>query len=179
MKSPMQQGRDTFLASAGAAEVGRERLTDKMDDLYTQGNSLVSDLLERGVQVEQQLKSQLDKLPLPSIDSLLEKLSPCAVRQEKQLDKLSNKVDALIEAVAKLAEARAAQQQATAAAEPAAKATTRTTNRTTTAKATVNETATAKSTAVKRTPNKTTASRPARTSAAKPRTRAKSTPASE
>lgn len=178
MKSPMQQGRDTFLASAGAAEVGRERLTDKMDDLYTQGNSLVSDLLERGVQVEQQLKSQLDKLPLPSIDSLLEKLSPCAVRQEKQLDKLSNKVDALIEAVAKLAEARAAQQQATAAAEPAAKATTRTT-RTTTAKATVNEAATAKSTAVKRTPNKTTASRPARTSAAKPRTRAKSTPASE
>lgn len=108
-------GRQTLLASAGVLGESLDIATDKLDKLYVNGNAFVSELVSRGEAVEHQFKAKLNekfkgKMMLEDkIAILKEKLGMSNRNRDIQLEKLSTKVDNLIEVVAKLAQQKAAE----------------------------------------------------------------------
>lgn len=172
VKTVEQAGRKSWLASVGAYSESLEKSTDKLDKLYVDSNAFIQDLILRGESVETQLKAKLNmntkgKAMLEDKIAMLKaKLGMQSDSRDIQLEKLSNKVDNLIDVVAKLAQQKAAEKTA---AKPAAK----TPAKTTAAKATT-KTAATKASAAKAKP---AAKKPAATKAsaakapAKPRTR--------
>ncbi|GAC13580.1 hypothetical protein [Aliiglaciecola lipolytica] len=132
VKSVEETGCKSWLASVGAYGESVNKSTDTLDKLYTDGNALVHDLIVRGESVEATLKAKLKQSPVFKGKSMLEnkiamlkaKLGMQSKSREIQLEKLSAKVDDLIDVVAKLAQQKAAEQ---AAAKSAAKTTTKTT----------------------------------------------------
>ena len=125
-------GRNSVLAGVGACNDRLREAADKLDQLFVDGNALVNELVQRGEAVESELKAKLEgKYMLnEKFINLKAKFGFNREYQEQQIDKLSTKVDELIEQVAKLAEKKAAELAAkpksttakkTTARKPAAK----------------------------------------------------------
>lgn len=131
-------GRNAWLAGIGVYNQGLRNTTDKFDRVYVEGNALIQSLIEKGESVESELQGKLrGKVMLDDkINTLKAKLGFYKESRDVQLDKLSSKVDDLIEVVAKLAQQRAEEKAATKVAEkkPAAKTTRSTAAKTTAAK---------------------------------------------
>ena len=165
-------GRNAWLAGVGVYQEGWRNTTDKFDKFYVDGNALIQELIEKGESVESELQSKLKgKVMLDEkITALKAKLGFYKESKDVQLDRLSSKVDDLIEVVAKLAQQKAEEKiAAKKAAEKAA--------------ATTEQKATENKPAAKTTRTRKTAAKPAATKAkteataeekkapAKPRTR--------
>ncbi|WJG08196.1 hypothetical protein [Aliiglaciecola sp. LCG003] len=141
--------RNSWLAGVGAYSQSVEKSADTLDKLYVDGNSFIQDLIVRGESVEAQLKTKLTA-KLKGIAMFEDKIAMLKAkfglhndRQEIQLEKLSSKVDNLIEVVAKLAQQKAAEKSiakpkvaATSTAKTPAKTAAKSTTKATTAKAT-------------------------------------------
>lgn len=130
VKSVEQAGRKSWLASVGVYSESVEKSTDTLDKLYVDGNAFVQDLIVRGESVEAQLKAKFNEkfkgkvMLQDKIAMLKAKLGVQSDSRDIQLEKLSAKVDNLIEVVAKLAQQKAAEKPAAkkpAAKKPAAK----------------------------------------------------------
>lgn len=110
-------GRKSWLASVGAYGESLEKATNKLDKLYVDGNALVNDLVARGETVEAELKGRINaKLKGKTmfedkIAMLKNKLGMNSEGRDVQLERLSSKVDNLIEVVAKLAQQKAAEKK--------------------------------------------------------------------
>jgi len=126
----------TWLAGIGVYDSGREKAANKFDQLFVDGSALVNDLLEEGELVETQLQAKIEarKMLRDKISALKAKLGFGNEKQEHQIDMLSQRVDNLIEVVAKLAQQQAVENKAPAtniaekvpakaAAKPASKST--------------------------------------------------------
>ncbi|MFA3789876.1 hypothetical protein AB6T38_02030 [Aliiglaciecola sp. SL4] len=120
IKSVEESGRKSWLASVGAYGESLNKSTDALDKLYTDGNALVQDLIVRGESVEADLKAKLEHSSIFKGKSMLKskiamfksKMGMQSHSREIQLEILSNKVDNLIDVVAKLAQQKAAEQAA-------------------------------------------------------------------
>jgi hypothetical protein len=108
----------TWLAGIGAYDSGREKATDKFDQLFVDGSAFVNDLLEKGESVETQLQSKIEarKMLKDKISALKAKLSFGNDSRDQQIDMLSQRVDNLIGVVAKLAQQKAVEKKATTTA---------------------------------------------------------------
>ncbi len=168
-------GRQTLLAGTGVVGESLDKATDKLDNLYVNGNAFVCDLVSRGEAVESQLKAKLNErfkgkeMIQDKIAMLKQKLGMSNRSRDIQLEKLSTKVDNLIEVVAKLAQQKAAEQaktattsNTTAARKPAAKKPAATKATTAKKPATKPATATKKPAATKSSTSKTAAKAPAK-----------------
>lgn len=104
----------TWLAGVGIYDSGREKATNKFDQLFVDGSALVNDLLEKGESVESQLQAKLEAKNMlkDKILALRAKLGFGNENRDKQIDMLSQRVDSLIEVVAKLAQQKAAEKKA-------------------------------------------------------------------
>jgi polyhydroxyalkanoate synthesis regulator phasin len=121
-------GRQTWLASIGAFTKSKNETADKIDEFYVGGNAFVQDLLARGESIEANLQAKLRGRIMidQKIAALKAKLGMKSADRDQQIEKLSSKVDDLIEVVAKLAEQKAAATSAAktaSEAKPAAKTT--------------------------------------------------------
>lgn len=118
MKKAEQVGRQSWLASVGLLETSRSVAADKLDKIYVDGNAFVNALVDKGVSIENELKQKVEAKAMieEKIAALKAKLGMASESRDIQLERLSNKVDDLIEVVAKLAQQKAAEQ-----AKPAAK----------------------------------------------------------
>lgn len=119
-------GRQTWLASIGAYNTSWDAATDKLDKFYVDGNAFVQDLMEKGESLESNLQEKFKARTMidEKIAALRAKLGMKSESRDLQLEKLSAKVDDLIEVVAKLAEQKAAAKTAektASEAKPAAK----------------------------------------------------------
>lgn len=118
-------GRQTWLASIGVLTKTKNETSDKIDEFYVGGNALVQDLLARGESIETNLQAKLRARIMidQKIAALKAKLGMKNSSRDQQIEKLSSKVDDLIEVVAKLAEQKAAATTAAKAASEAKPAT--------------------------------------------------------
>ena len=105
----------TWLAGVGACDSGREKATNKFDQLFVDGSGFVNNLLEKGELVETQLQAKIEarKMLKDKISALRAKLSFGNNSRDHQIDNLSQRVDNLIDVVAKLAQQKAAENKAT------------------------------------------------------------------
>jgi polyhydroxyalkanoate synthesis regulator phasin len=105
----------TWLAGLGAYDSGRESTANKLDQLFVDGSAFVNDLLEKGESVEAQLQAKIEarKMLKDKISALRAKLSFGNDSRDQQIDDLSQRVDNLIEVVAKLAQQKAAENKST------------------------------------------------------------------
>jgi polyhydroxyalkanoate synthesis regulator phasin len=108
----------TLLAGVGVFEVGREKAANKFDQLFVDGSAFVNDLLEKGESIETQIYVKLEtkKMLKDKISALRAKLGFGNESRDQQVDNLSQRVDSLIEVVAKLAQQKTAEKKVTAAA---------------------------------------------------------------
>ena len=117
----------TWLAGMGVYDSGREKAANKFDQLFVDGSALVNDLLEKGELLETQLQARIEarKMLKDKILALKAKFGFGKEKHDQQIDMLSQRVDSLIEVVAKLAQQQATEKKAPAkiATKPAAKAT--------------------------------------------------------
>jgi len=173
----------TWLAGIGAYDGGREKAANKFDQLFVDGSAFVNDLLEKGESLETQIQTKLEarKMFKDKILALKAKLGFGNESRDQQVDTLSQRVDSLIEVVAKLAQQKAAEKKASTTASTSKKAPAKTkapakpaVTKTAAAKSTATKTAAAKPAAAKSAASKPTvakaASKPtvAKTAAAKP-----------
>lgn len=123
-KKTIVLAQQTWLAGVGVYDIGRETAINKFDQIFVGGTALFNDLLEKGELVETQLQAKIEarKMLKDKILALKAKLGFGNEKQEQQIDMLSQRVDNLIEVVAKLAQQQAAENKAVAT-KPAAKAT--------------------------------------------------------
>jgi len=116
----------TWLAGVGVYDSGREKAANKFDQLFVDGSALVNDLLEKGELLETQLQAKIEarKMLKDKILALKAKLGFGKEKHDQQIDMLSQRVDSLIEVVAKLAQQQATEKKAPAkiATKPATKA---------------------------------------------------------
>ena len=104
----------TWLAWVGACDSGREKAANKFDQLFVDGSALVNNLLEKGESVETQLQAKIKARNMlkEKISALRAKLSFGNNSRDHQIDNLSQRVDGLIDVVAKLAQQKAAENKA-------------------------------------------------------------------
>lgn len=105
MKKQLEEtGRKTLLAGAGAVQTGKEKAVDKADDFYVTANAFVNGLIERGALVEAELKQKWQEKAAidEKIAGLKGKLGMLPQTNSQKLAELSEKVDVLLEQVAKL-----------------------------------------------------------------------------
>ena len=164
----------TWLAGIGAYDGGREKAANKFDQLFVDGSAFVNDLLEKGESLETQIQTKLEarKMFKDKILALKAKLGFGNESRDQQVDTLSQRVDSLIEVVAKLAQQKAAEKKASTTASTSKKAPAKTkapakpaVTKTAAAKSTATKTAAAKPAAAKSAASKPTV---AKTAAAKP-----------
>ncbi|GAA0858157.1 hypothetical protein [Aliiglaciecola litoralis] len=126
-KTVEQASRKSWLASVGVCGESVEKSTDALDKFYVDSNALIQDLITRGESVEAQLKAKLNinlkgkAMFEDKIAMLKAKFGLQSDSRDIQLEKLSTKVDNLIEVVAKLAQQKAAEKSTV---KPATKTTT-------------------------------------------------------
>lgn len=125
-KKAEKVGRQSWLAGVGLIDTGRTVAADKLDKLYVESNAFVADLLEKGESINTELKRKVEANVMidDKIAALKAKLGMQSESRDIQLERLSNKVDDLIDVVAKLAQKKAAEKEAAAkaaTAKPAAK----------------------------------------------------------
>jgi hypothetical protein len=108
----------TWLAGVGVFEVGREKAANKFDQLFVDGAAFVNDLLEKGESIETQIYVKLEtkKMLKDKISALRAKLGFRNESRDQQVDNLLQRVDSLIEVVAKLAQQKTAEKKVTTAA---------------------------------------------------------------
>ena len=104
-----------LLASVGAYDSGREIAANKFDQIFFDGSELVNDLLEKGESLEAQLQAKLESQNMlrGKISALKARLGFSDESRNQQIDLLTQRVDSLIEVVAKLAQQRAAEKKNT------------------------------------------------------------------
>jgi hypothetical protein len=116
--------RQAWLASIGAFDSGRELAVDRFDEVIVNSSAFINSMLSKGesLEVELQAKLRARNMIKEKIAALRAKLGMRSVSNDQQLETLSNKVDSLIEVVAKLAQQNAAANTAAkTVAKPAAK----------------------------------------------------------
>ncbi|MBT0587452.1 hypothetical protein [Alteromonas oceanisediminis] len=128
-------------ASCGLVADQLSELSVQFDKAVTQSNALFNELASRGEVVEAKIKTRSRTLSNP-MTSWLRPLGLGKSRRDEQLNQLSNKVDALIDVVAALAEKEAKAKSTTKA--PAKKPATRRTATKSAPKAAASKTAGAK-----------------------------------
>jgi hypothetical protein len=118
----------TWLAGVGAYDSGREKAANKFDQLFVDGSAFVNDLLEKGESVETQIQAKLEarKMLQNKISALKAKLGFGNESRDQQIDMLAQRVDSLIEVVAKLAQQKTAEKKATTTVNTTKKATAKT-----------------------------------------------------
>jgi hypothetical protein len=106
----------TLLISIGACDRGREIAANKLDQLFVGGSELVNDLLEKGESFETQIQAKIEakKMLQGKISALRARFGFGNESRDQQIDMLSQRVDSLIEVVAKLAQQKAAEKKMTA-----------------------------------------------------------------
>ena len=114
-----------LLASVGAYDSGREIAANKFDQMFVDGSELVNDLLEKGESLEVQIQAKLEiqNMLRGKISALKARLGFGDESRNQQIDMLSQRVDNLIEVVAKLAQQKAAEKKNTTSASSIKKAT--------------------------------------------------------
>ena len=152
----------TFLFSVGAGERGLEIAVNKLDQLFVEGSELVNDLLERGESFETQTQAKIKakKMLKGKISALKTRLGIGNESREQQIDMLSQRVDSLIEVVAKLAQNKAAEKKTTPSASTPKKAVSKVTKAPAIAKAAATKPAVAKAAATKPAVAKAAATKP-------------------
>jgi polyhydroxyalkanoate synthesis regulator phasin len=107
--------RKTWLAGVGVYDSGREKAANKFDQLFVDGAAFVNDLLEKGESVESQIQAKLEarKMLKDKISALKSKLGFGNESRQQQIDMLSQRVDSLIEVVAKIAQQKAVDEKTT------------------------------------------------------------------
>ena len=130
----------TWLAGVGVYDNRCEKTISQFDQIFVDGSAFVNDLLEKGELVEAQIQAKLEarkmfKDKISALSALKAKLGFGNESRDQQIDVLSQRVDSLIEVVAKLAQQKSSEKKATTAsstvkktpakttAKPAAKAT--------------------------------------------------------
>ena len=116
--------RQVRLAGIGAFDSGREVAVDKFDELFVNGSALFNNILSKGESLEDELQEKLGARNMmdKQIAALRAKLGMRNVSYDQELETLTNKVDNLIDVVAKLAlQQSAVKPAAKTAAKPAAK----------------------------------------------------------
>jgi hypothetical protein len=103
----------TWLAGIGAYDSTREKAANKFDQIFVDGSALVNGLLEKGESVEIQLQAKLEarKMLQDKIAALRAKLGFGNESRDQQIESLTQRVDSLIEVVAKLAQQQAAEKK--------------------------------------------------------------------
>ena len=106
---------NTLLASVGIYDCGREIAANKLDQIFVDGSALVNDLFIRGESLEAQLQARIEvkKMFQSKITALKAKLGFGNESRDQQIDMLSQRVDSLIEVVAKLSQQKAAEKKTT------------------------------------------------------------------
>jgi polyhydroxyalkanoate synthesis regulator phasin len=119
-KKTIDMAQQTWLAGIGAYDSGREMAANKFDQLFVEGSQLVNDLLEKGESVEAQMQAKLEARNMlkDKISALRAKFGFGNANRDQQIDMLNQRVDSLIEVVAKLAQQKAAEKKATTASAP-------------------------------------------------------------
>ncbi|NCP64411.1 MAG: hypothetical protein GW763_07560 [Paraglaciecola sp.] len=106
--------RNALLAGVGAYEAGREQAASKFDQLFVEGSALVNELVAKGESLEAQLQAKLQVRQV--MDSKIAALRATfgfrRETREQQLEQLSQRVDNLIDVVAKLAHQKATAKKA-------------------------------------------------------------------
>jgi hypothetical protein len=112
-KKTISMAHKTWLVGVGTYESGREKAADKVDQLYVDGSQFVNELLEKGASIETQIHKKLEarKMLKDKISGLKAKLGFGNENRDQQIDMLSQRVDSLIEVVAKLAQQKAAENK--------------------------------------------------------------------
>ena len=105
----------TWLAGVGTYDSGREKAANKFDQLFVDGSAFVNDLLVKGELIETQLQAKIEvkNMLKDKISALRAKLGFGNESRDRQVDMLSQRVDTLIEVVAKLAQQTAAEKKTT------------------------------------------------------------------
>jgi len=108
-KKAEKLGRQAWLASLGAYGSGWKYAVEKLDEAYTKTNTLMSDLVSEGEKLEAELRDKLNAKEVldTKIHALKDKLGLNEASDSARLAELDSKVDDLISAVSKLAEAPA------------------------------------------------------------------------
>jgi hypothetical protein len=155
----------TLLASVGTYGCGREIVANKFDQLFVDGSVLANELLRKGASLEAQLQAKIEakKMLQDKILALKARLGFGSESRDQQLDILSQRVDSLIEVVAKLAQQNAAERKTASAAgstKQAASATIKKPVKPAVAKPAANKPSAVKPTAVKPTEAKPTEAKP-------------------
>lgn len=170
----------SWLVGVGAYDSGREKAADKIDQLFVDSTQFVNELLEKGESIESQIQEKLEASNMlkSKIAALKSKFGFGNENRDQQIDMLTQRVDSLIEVVAKLAQQKAAEKKATTtkkaptkkAVKPATKATaTKTAAKAATSKAPAKTAAKATSKKAPVKPaSKTTATKATAKTAAKP-----------
>ena len=109
----MDLAHKTWLAGVGAFDSGREKAANKFDQLFVDGSAFVNDLLEKGESIDTQIQAKLEtkKMLKDKISALKAKLGFGNESRVQQVEMLTQRVDSLIEVVAKLAQHRATEQK--------------------------------------------------------------------
>ena len=99
----------TWLAGLGAYDSGREKAATTLDQLFVDGSALVNDLLEKGESIEKQIQVKLEARnmfqgKISALSALKAKLGFGNESRDQQIDTLAQRVDSLIEVVAKLSQ---------------------------------------------------------------------------
>jgi hypothetical protein len=102
------------LASVGVVDSGRDKVVQKLDQLFEESTSLFNNLLIKGESVEAQLQAKLKvgKMMDDKISAVLAKFGFGQSKRDAQLEKLSDRVDNLIDVVAKLVQQKAQEKKA-------------------------------------------------------------------
>lgn len=124
-KKAVSMAHKTCLAGAGAVGTGQEKAVDKIDQLFVDGSQFLNDLLHKGESVEAQIQAKLEARNMlkDKISALKAKLGFGNESRDQEIDMLTQRVDSLIEVVAKLAQQKAAERKVAAAAPAKAPAT--------------------------------------------------------
>ncbi|WP_299074011.1 hypothetical protein [uncultured Paraglaciecola sp.] len=160
-KKTLSFAHKTLLAGVGVYDSGRDKAANKFDQIFVDGSAFVNGLLEKGESLETQIQAKLEaRIMLQNkISALRAKLGFGNDSRDQQIDALTQRVDSLIEVVAKLAQQQLAESNASTPKKAPVKAVKKTT-----AKASATKSAEPK---VKATAAKTASKKPAK-SAAKP-----------
>jgi hypothetical protein len=115
--------RQAWLVGVGVYDSGREKAADKFDQLFVEGSAFINELLEKGESVESQLQEKLRarKMLQNKISALRAKLGFGNDSRDKQIDLLTQRVDNLIDVVAKLAQQQMVEKKTVVAPKVAAK----------------------------------------------------------
>ncbi|MCV2885111.1 hypothetical protein OE749_10450 [Aestuariibacter sp. AA17] len=112
-KNGKSTSEEVLLAGVGACEEGREMAVKQFDNAVESGSALFSDLVQRGEKVEDDIVSRFFETTKikTRVQNMRQFFGLDNARRERKIEALSDKVDKLIEAVAKLAEKKVKEQE--------------------------------------------------------------------